>query len=64
MTLYTYHKTENTAIYGIAINGISHFFFSGFDTAEEAKDAILSQYTGIEETWMKTFLIGEWSPIQ
>lgn len=64
MILYTYYNQDDKVIYGTAVDGKSYFFFSGFESAEEAKEAILSQYTGIEKTWIKTSLNGKWSRIQ
>lgn len=64
MALYTYYNQGEKVVYGTAVNGKSVFFFSGFKSAEEAKETILSQYTGIEKTWFETSLEGEWSEIQ
>ena len=64
MTLYTYYNQDGKVIYGTTVNGKSYFFVSGFESAEEAKEVILSRYTGIEKTWFQTSLEGEWSKIQ
>lgn len=64
MKLYTYYNRDNKFVYGTAVNGKSFFFFSGFKSAEEAKEAILSPYTGVEKTWLETSIKGEWSRIQ
>ena len=64
MKLYSYCNQNNKFIYGTAINGKSFFFFSGFKAAEEAREFILSYYTGIDKTWFETSLKGEWSRIQ
>lgn len=64
MTLYTYYNQDSKVIYGTTVNGKLFFFFSGFESAEEAKEAILSKYTGIEKTWIETSLEGKWSRIQ
>ena len=37
MKLYTFYKTEDKVVYGTAVNGKTAFFFSGFESAEEAK---------------------------
>ncbi len=63
MTLYRHYKKDEKVVYGAAVNGKSVFFFSGFNSAEEAKQEILSHYEGFEKTWVETFLIGEWSEI-
>ena len=64
MTLYTYYNQDGKVIYGTFVSDKSYFFFSGFESVEEAKEAILSQYTGIEKIWVETSLEGEWSKIQ
>ena len=64
MKLYTYCNQNDKFVYGTAVNGKSYFFFSGFKTAEEAKEFILSHYTGIAKEWFETSLEGEWSRIQ
>lgn len=37
MKLYTFFKDENKVVYGTAVNGKPAFFYSGFNSAEEAK---------------------------
>ena len=64
MKLYTYCNQNGKFVYGTAVNGKSYFFFSGFKTAEEAKEFILSHYTGIAKEWFETSLEGEWSRSQ
>lgn len=64
MKLYTYLNESGKVVYGTSVNGKSFFFFGGFASAEEAKEAILSRYTGVERTWLETALVGEWSEIQ
>ena len=64
MILYPYYNQDGKVIYGTTVSGKSYFFFNGFESAEEAKEAILSRYTGIEKTWFETSLEGEWSKIQ
>lgn len=64
MKLYTYCNQDNKFVYGTTMNGKSFFFFSGFKSAEEAREFILSHYTGIDKIWFKTSLEGEWSRIQ
>ena len=39
MKLYTFYQQDNKVVYGTAVNGKSVFFFSGFASAEEAKQA-------------------------
>lgn len=64
MTLYTYYKKDNKAVYATSVNGKSFFFFSGFNTAEEAKKAVLENREGFEKFWLETALVGEWSEIK
>ena len=37
MKLYTFYQESNKVVYGTSVNGKSVFFFSGFASAEEAK---------------------------
>lgn len=37
MKLYTFFRENEKVVYGTAVNGKSVFFFSGFNSAEEAK---------------------------
>lgn len=37
MKLYTFFRENEKVVYGTAVNGKSFFFFSGFNSAEEAK---------------------------
>lgn len=39
MKLYTFFKSEEKVVYGTVVNGKSKFFFSGFASVEEAKQA-------------------------
>lgn len=65
MKLYTYYKSGNKVVYGTSVRGESFFFFSGFNSAEEAKEAILAHYNGVERTWHETSLnCGVWSEIE
>lgn len=64
MELLTFYNQNGQVVYGTTVNGKAFFFFNGFKSAEEAKETILSQYTGIEKMWMRTFFKGEWSKIQ
>ena len=64
MKLYTYCNQNDKFVYGTTMNGKSFFFFSGFKSAEEAREFILSHYTGIDKTWFEASLEGEWSRIQ
>lgn len=64
MTLYTFYKDGDKVVYGTAIYGGDYFFFSGFETPEEAKKEILSKYKGIERIWFENALKGKWSKIQ
>jgi hypothetical protein len=64
MKLYTFFRENEKVVYGTAVNGKSFFFFSGFNSAEEAKQAILKTKKGIEKIWFETSLIGTWSEIE
>ena len=37
MKLYTFYQQDDKVVYSTAVNGKSIFFFSGFASAEEAK---------------------------
>ena len=39
MTLYTFFKDDNKVVYGTFAEGATRFFYSGFESAEEAKNA-------------------------
>lgn len=64
MNLYTFFKQDEKVVYGTAVYGREYFFFSGFETPEEAKQAILETKKGIEKIWFETALQGKWSKIQ
>jgi hypothetical protein len=65
MKLYTFFADDtNRVVYGTTVNGKTYFFFSGFTSAAEAKEAILSRFKGFERTWHETSLEGEWSEIE
>jgi hypothetical protein len=64
MKLYTFFRENEKVVYGTSVNGKSFFFFSGFNSAEEAKETILARYEGVERVWYETSLIGEWSEIE
>lgn len=76
MKLYTFYKIEDKVVYGAAVNGRSVFFFSGFESTEEAKSE--TKRTHLEykkQKWPKVpvcvleaeidmVLAGEWSRIE
>ena len=65
MKLYTYCNTENRLIYGTTVNGKHYFFFSGFKSAEEAKELLLAKTKGISKTILENTLHNaEWSRIE
>lgn len=64
MKLYTYCNTENRLIYGTAVGGKNYFFFSGFKSAEEAKEFLLNNTKGIARTILENTINGEWSHIE
>lgn len=39
MNLYTFFKENNKVVYGTFAEGATHFLYSGFESAEEAKNA-------------------------
>jgi hypothetical protein len=39
MKLYTFYNENNKVVYGTFVEGKTCFFFSGFNSAEEAKNA-------------------------
>ena len=39
MKLYTFYKENNKVVYGTSVEGKSQFFYSGFESAEQAKKA-------------------------
>lgn len=64
MKLYTLYQQNEKVVYGISVNGQAYFFFKGFESAEKAKEEILSHFKGVERTWHETSLVGEWSEIE
>ncbi len=64
MSLYTFYQENDKVVYGTTVDGRSVFFFKGFVSEEEAKNAILAPFKGVKRTWIETSLIGEWSEIQ
>lgn len=64
MKLYTFYSSENKVVYATAIDGKSYFFYSGFESAEDAKEAIMGDTTGMQRTLLKIGLCGEWSEIE
>ena len=64
MTLYTCFKQDEKVVYSTAVDGKTFFFFSGFNSVEEAKQTILESKKGIEKIWFETSLQGTWKEIQ
>lgn len=64
MELYTLFKDNEKVVYGTSVDGKAFFFFSGFNSAEEAKQTILETKKGIEKTWFETSLQGTWKQIK
>ena len=80
MKLYTFYCEDEKVVYGTAVNGKSFFFFSGFASAEEAKQATfewhynyrlsqmkpqgISRPTGMLKAEIEMVLSGEWSEIE
>lgn len=76
MKLYTFYRESEKVVYGTAINGKSMFFFSGFKSAEEAKETTLLAHLeykkvdrpkapiGLLRAEIEMVLSGEWSEIE
>ena len=76
MKLYTFYKENEKVVYGSAVNGKSVFFFSGFKSAEEAKEATLLAHLeykkadrpkapiSLLKTEIEMVLSGEWTEIE
>jgi septal ring-binding cell division protein DamX len=73
MKLYTFFKQDDKVVYGTTVNGKCFFFFSGFASAEEAKDACVELHasfqTGCSRAFAKLlvapmFESAEWSEIE
>ena len=76
MKLYTFYKSENKVVYGTCFNGKTAFFFSGFSSAEEAKETTLTAHLehkkanrpkapiGLLRAEIEMVLTGEWSEIE
>lgn len=48
MKLYTFYKENDKVVYGTAVNGQRQFFYSGFSSAEEAKEATFNLHLELE----------------
>jgi hypothetical protein len=76
MKLYTFYKCENKVVYGTVVNGKSVFFFSGFSSADEAKEATMKAHleykkadrpkapVGMLQAELEMVFSGEWSEIE
>ena len=76
MKLYTFFKQDEKVVYGTAVDGKSMFFFSGFKSAEEAKETTLLAHLeykkadrpkapiGLLKAEIEMVLSGEWSEIE
>lgn len=76
MKLYTFYKQEEKLVLGTFAEGKTRFFFSGFSSAEEAKDATFKLHVelkrdtrpncppGIIKAEVEMCLSGEWSEIE
>lgn len=76
MKLYTFFKQDEKLVLGTFSEGKTRFFFSGFNSAEEAKDATFKLHvelnrdtrpncpTGIIKAEVEMCLSGEWSKIE
>lgn len=54
MKLYTFYQDEtNRVVYGTSVNGKSVFFFSGFASAEEAKQVTFEWHYNYRLSQMK-----------
>jgi hypothetical protein len=64
MRLIKFYENGENQVFAIVIDGKSYFFYSGFESAEDAKDAIIGTATGIHKTLLEVGLCGEWSEIE
>lgn len=76
MELYTFYKENEKVVYGTTVNGKLFFFFSGFESAKEAKTACIESHKqfykqkhqrisdSLAEALVEPFFDGEWSEIQ
>lgn len=76
MKLYTFFAENDKVVYCTTVNGKSFFFFSGFESAEEAKKATQELHlkfkkeqfprtpTSLLECEIEMVLSGEWSEIE
>ena len=76
MKLYTFYKNGEKVVYGSAVNGKTVFFFSGFNSAEEAKETTLLAHLeykkadrpkapiGMLRAEIEMVLSGKWSEIE
>lgn len=44
MKLYTFYKEGEKVVYGTFVEGATRFFFSGFESAEDAKNATFNAH--------------------
>lgn len=77
MTLYTFYKTDEKVVYGTTANGKVFYFYSGFESANEAKKACIELHKKFHKEKHKNisdslaealtepfFNSGEWSEIE
>lgn len=64
MRLIKFYENGENQVFAIAIDGKSYFFYSGFESAEDAKEAIIGTTTGIQKNILEVGLCGEWSEIE
>lgn len=77
MTLYTFYKTDEKVVYGTTANGKVFYFYSGFESANEAKKACIElhkkfhkeKHPNISNSLAEAltepiFNSGEWSEIE
>lgn len=76
MKLHTFYKEKEKVVYGTFANGKTFFFFSGFSSAEEAKEETMKAHLehrradrpkapiGLLKAEIEMVLAGEWSEIE
>jgi hypothetical protein len=76
MKLHTFYKEKEKVVYGTFANGKTFFFFSGFNSAEDAKETTLSAHLeykkaerpkapiGMLRAEIEMVLSGKWSEIE
>lgn len=76
MKLRTFYKSENAVVYGASVEGKLFYFFSGFSSAEEAKEECVKLHSSFQKencpniskslarALTEPFFEGQWSEIE